>query len=56
MEHGTRYLADAGDANRIRRITRDGMVSTLAGGREGFVDGTGSAAASTGVPAALRSE
>lgn len=45
MENGTRYLADAGDANRIRRITRDGMVSTLAGGREGFVDGTGSAAA-----------
>lgn len=45
MEDGTRYVADAGDSNRIRRITRDGVVSTLAGGREGFIDGTGAAAA-----------
>nr|WP_298130585.1 gluconolaconase [uncultured Pseudoxanthomonas sp.] len=45
MEDGTRYVADAGDSNRIRRITRDGVVSTLAGGSEGFIDGTGAAAA-----------
>ena len=45
MEDGTRYVADAGDSNRIRRITREGVVSTLAGGSEGFTDGTGAAAA-----------
>lgn len=45
MEDGTRYVADAGETNRIRRIARDGVVSTLAGGREGFADGTGTAAA-----------
>ncbi|WP_093304022.1 NHL repeat-containing protein [Pseudoxanthomonas sp. CF385] len=45
MEDGTRYVADAGDTNRIRRIAPDGTVSTLAGGIEGFSDGTGSAAA-----------
>ena len=42
---GMRYVADAGDNNRIRRIAPDGTVSTLAGGREGFADGTGAAAA-----------
>ncbi|MBD9480867.1 SMP-30/gluconolactonase/LRE family protein [Pseudoxanthomonas sp. PXM02] len=45
MEDGTRYVADAGDSNRIRRIARDGVVSTLAGGNEGFADGMGAAAA-----------
>jgi sugar lactone lactonase YvrE len=38
---GTLYVSDAGDAQRIRRITPDGVVSTLAGGREGLVDGPG---------------
>jgi sugar lactone lactonase YvrE len=43
--HGAMYLADAGTNNRIRRIGVDGLVSTLAGGREGFADGLGTAAA-----------
>jgi sugar lactone lactonase YvrE len=43
--HGNVYVADGGDSNRIRKIAADGTVSTFAGGREGFVDGAGSAAA-----------
>ncbi|HEY5850554.1 MAG TPA: gluconolaconase [Lysobacter sp.] len=42
---GTLFIADAGDSNRIRRIGRDGVVSTVAGSAEGFVDGAGTAAA-----------
>jgi sugar lactone lactonase YvrE len=42
---GNVYVADGGDGNRIRKIGTDGVVSTLAGGREGFADGVGSAAA-----------
>jgi sugar lactone lactonase YvrE len=36
---GTVYVADAGESNRIRRITPDGKVETVAGSTEGFADG-----------------
>jgi sugar lactone lactonase YvrE len=42
---GNVYVADGGESNRIRRISVAGVVSTLAGGREGFADGAGTAAA-----------
>jgi sugar lactone lactonase YvrE len=41
---GTVYVADAGESNRIRKITPDGIVMTLAGGSEGFADGAGTTA------------
>src|SRR5215207_9856552 len=41
---GTIYVADAGESNRIRKISPDGNVTTLAGGTEGFADGAGASA------------
>jgi hypothetical protein len=49
---GTIYVADAGESNRIRKISPDGNVTTLAGSSEGFADGTG-ASASFNTPSAL---
>jgi sugar lactone lactonase YvrE len=50
---GTVFVADAGESNRIRKLTPKGdAVSTLAGGGEGFADGAG-ASASFSTPSAL---
>src|ERR1044072_2783769 len=49
---GSVDLTDAGEANRIRKGSPEGVVTTLAGGREGFADGAG-AAASFNTPSAL---
>jgi NHL repeat len=42
---GTIFVADAGTAHRIRRISPDGRVTTVAGGARGFADGAGTDAA-----------
>ena len=42
--HGTLYISDGGDNDRIRVLRPDGSVATLAGGAEGFRDGQGAAA------------
>jgi sugar lactone lactonase YvrE len=41
---GTIYVTDAGTAQRIRAVTRDGRVITVAGGARGFADGPGESA------------
>lgn len=43
-DDGAVYVADAGESNRIQKITTEGIVTTLAGGKEGFADGAGSQA------------
>jgi len=37
---GNVFIADAGESNRIRRLTPEGRVETIAGSSEGFRDGT----------------
>ena len=37
---GTAYISDAGDSNRIRKLTSEGSLMTLAGSNEGFADGS----------------
>jgi sugar lactone lactonase YvrE len=41
---GSIYVADAGEAQRVRRIAPDGSVSTIAGSEGGFADGAGTSA------------
>ena len=44
-QEGNLYVADGGDGNSIRKIDRDGVSSTFAGGTEGYQEGARSAAA-----------
>src|ERR1700720_1261422 len=41
---GNVFVADAGESNRIRRLTPEGKVETIAGSTEGFADGIASQA------------
>ena len=49
---GNVFVADAGASNRIRKVTAEGAVTTLAGGAEGYADGAG-ASASFSTPSGL---
>ncbi|HEY0320737.1 MAG TPA: NHL repeat-containing protein [Pyrinomonadaceae bacterium] len=49
---GNMYVADAGENNRIRKVTPEGIVATIAGSDEGFKDGQG-ASARFNTPSAL---
>lgn len=42
---GNLFVADAGDNNRLVKVAPGGGITSLAGQREGFADGTGAAAA-----------
>ncbi len=42
---GNVYVSDGGNRNHVRKIAPDGATVVLAGGREGFADGAGGAAA-----------
>ena len=42
---GNVYVADAGEHNQLLKMTSDGAMTVLAGGKEAFADGVGSAAA-----------
>ena len=44
-KQGNTYVADAGENNKIRKITPDGIVSNFAGSKEGYADGLTDAAA-----------
>ena len=41
---GTIYVSDAGESNRIRKLTPEGTLTLLAGGGEGFADDGGASA------------
>jgi hypothetical protein len=41
---GVVYVADGGESNRVRRLTPEGRVETVAGSTEGFADGNASEA------------
>ena len=43
-DDGLIYVADAGESNRIRKLTPDGSVTTFAGSVEGYADGQGAEA------------